>query len=61
MTDTHEEKDYFWFYIAGLIAVTIVLVLMLKADETKHLQSGAVAQSQAEVFSKIENKHRNNN
>jgi hypothetical protein len=60
MTDTHEEKDYFWFYIAGLIAVTIVLVLMLKADETKHLQSGAVAQSQAEVFSKIENKHRNN-
>ncbi|MEI8236659.1 MAG: hypothetical protein WCG11_05775 [Methylococcaceae bacterium] len=61
MTDTHEEKDYFWFYIAGLIAVTIVLVLMLKADETKHLQSGAVAQSQAEVFAKIENKHRNNN
>ncbi|MEN9897999.1 MAG: hypothetical protein RLZZ66_1648 [Pseudomonadota bacterium] len=60
MTDTHEEKDYFWFYIAGLIAVTIVLVLMLKADETKHLQSGAVAQSQAEVFAKIENKHRNN-
>ncbi len=59
MTDTHEEKDYFWFYIAGLIAVTIVLVLMLKADETKHLQSGAVAQSQAEVFAKIENKHRN--
>jgi hypothetical protein len=34
---------------------------MLKADETKHLQSGAVAQSQAEVFAKIENKHRNNN
>ena len=61
MTDTHEEKDYFWFYIAGLIAVTIVLVLMLKADETKHLQRGAVAQSQAEVFAKIENKHRNNN
>ena len=61
MTDTHEEKDYFWFYIAGLIAVTIVLVLMLKADETKHLQSGAVAQSNAEVFAKIENKHRNSN
>jgi hypothetical protein len=33
---------------------------MLKADETKHLASGAVAQSQAEVFSKIENKHQNN-
>jgi hypothetical protein len=55
-----QEKDYFWFYIGGLIAATVVLVLMLKADETKHLQSGAVAQSQAEVFQKIENKHMNN-
>ncbi|MGB4497342.1 MAG: hypothetical protein WBI40_01470 [Methylococcaceae bacterium] len=54
-----QEKDYFWFYIGGLIATTVVLVLMLKADETKHLQSGAVAQSQAEVFQKIENKHKN--
>ena len=56
-----QEKDYFWFYIGGLIAVTVVLVLMLKADETKHLQSGAVAQSQAEVFQKIDNRHKNNN
>jgi hypothetical protein len=54
-----QEKDYFWFYIGGLIATTVVLVLMLKADETKHLASGAVAQSQAEVFQKIENKHKN--
>ena len=61
MTDTHEEKDYFWFYIAGLIAVTIVLVLMLKADETKHLQSGAVQSLQAETFSKIEKRHTSNN
>ncbi len=59
MSDT-QEKDYFWFYIGGLIVATVILVLMLKADETKHLQSGAVAQSQAEVFQKIENKHRNN-
>ncbi len=56
-----QEKDYFWFYIGGLIVATIILVLMLKADETKHLASGAVAQSQAEVFQKIENKHMNNN
>ncbi len=55
-----QEKDNFWLYIGGLIVATIILVLMLKKDETKHLQSGAVAQSQAEVFSKIENKHRNN-
>lgn len=60
MSET-QEKDYFWYWIGGLIATTIVLVLMLKSDETKHLQSGAVAQSQAEVFKKIENKHMNNN
>jgi hypothetical protein len=61
MSEETQEKDYFWFYIGGLIAVTVVLVLMLKADETKHLESGVVAQSQAEVFQKIENKHKNNN
>lgn len=55
-----QEKDYFWFYIGGLIAVTVVLVLMLKADETKHLQSGAVQQLQNETFQKIDNRHKNN-
>ncbi len=60
MSET-QEKDNFWLYIGGLIVATIILVFMLKADETKHLQSGAVAQSQAEVFQKIENKHRNSN
>jgi hypothetical protein len=34
---------------------------MLKADETKHLQSGAVAESQKEVFTKIEKRHTSNN
>lgn len=60
MSDNTQEQDYFWVYIGGLIVATVILVLMLKADETKHLQSGVVAQSQAEVFQKIENKHRNN-
>lgn len=55
-----QEKDYFWFYIGGLIAATVVLVLMLKADETKHLQSGTVQQLQSETFQKIENRHKNN-
>jgi hypothetical protein len=55
-----QEKDYFWFYIGGLIVTTIILVLMLKADETKHLQSGAVQQLQNETFQKIENRHKNN-
>lgn len=55
-----QEKDYFWFYIGGLIAATIVLVLMLKADETKHLQSGTVQQMQNETFQKVEARHKNN-
>jgi len=33
---------------------------MLKADETKHLASGAVAESQKEVFTKIEKRHTSN-
>lgn len=59
MSET-QEKDYFWFYIGGLIAATIVLVLMLKADETKHLQSGTVQQLQNETFQKVEARHKNN-
>lgn len=55
-----QEKDYFWFYIGGLIVATVILVLMLKADETKHLQSGAVQQLQNETFQKIDNRHKNN-
>lgn len=56
-----QEKDNFWLYIGGIIVVTIILVLMLKQDETKHLESGAVAQLQQETFSKIEKRHTSNN
>ena len=48
-----QEKDNFWLYIAGLIIATVILVFMLKSRETEHLQSGAVAQSQAEVDAAI--------
>ena len=55
-----QEKDNFWFIIAGIIVATIVLVLLLKQDETKHLKSGAVAELQKETFSKIEARHTSN-
>ena len=48
-----KEKDNFWLYIGGLIVVTIVLVLVLKSRETEHLESGAVAASNAEVDAQI--------
>ncbi len=54
------EKDNTWLIAGVAIAAVIVLVVMLKKDETKHLQSGAVAQSQAEVFKKVEQRHTSN-
>jgi len=56
-----EEKDNLWLIVGVCIAAIIVLVVMLKADETKHLQSGAVAESQKEVFAKVEKRHTSNN
>jgi hypothetical protein len=33
-----KEKDNFLLYVGGVVALTVVLALMLKQDETKHLQ-----------------------
>lgn len=35
-----QQKDNFWLYIGGLIAITVVLVIMLKGRETEHLKGG---------------------
>lgn len=56
-----QEKDNTWVIAGVAIAAVIVLVVMLKQDETKHLASGAVAQSNAEVFKKVEARHTSNN
>ena len=53
-----QEKDYTW-YIAGV--AVIVLVVLLKKDETKHLQSGVVEQLQTETFKNIEKRKTSNN
>jgi hypothetical protein len=44
-----------------LAFVIILLVVLLKKDETRHLESGAVAALQQETFSKIEKRHTQNN
>jgi hypothetical protein len=54
-----QEKDNTWLYAGVAIVSIIVLVVLLKQDETKHLQSGAVAASNAEVFAKIDAKKTN--
>ncbi len=55
------EKDNTWVIVGICIASIVLLVVLLKKDETKHLQSGAVAQLQSETFSKIEKRHTSNN
>jgi hypothetical protein len=40
-----QEKDNTWVIVGVCIAAIVLLVVLLKKDETKHLQSGAVAQS----------------
>ena len=56
-----QEKDNTWIIVGVCIAAIVLLVVMLKKDETKHLQSGAVAALQTETFSKIEKRHTSNN
>jgi hypothetical protein len=56
-----QEDNTLWFVVGGCIAAIVLLVVLLKKDETKHLQSGAVAALQSETFSKIEKRHTSNN
>lgn len=55
------EKDNTWVIVGVCIAAIVLLVVLLKKDETKHLQSGAVQALQTETFSKIEKRHTSNN
>ncbi|MDP3875609.1 MAG: hypothetical protein Q8Q50_01370 [Methylobacter sp.] len=56
-----KEKDNTWLIAGVAIAAVILLVVLLKQDETKHLQSGAVAELQKETFTNIEKRKTSNN
>ena len=56
-----QEKDNTWAIVGVSIAAIVLLVVLLKKDETKHLQSGAVASLQQETFSKIDKRKTSNN
>jgi hypothetical protein len=56
-----QEKDNTWVIVGVCIAAIILLVVLLKKDETKHLESGTVQALQQETFSKIEKRHTSNN
>jgi hypothetical protein len=55
-----QEKDYTWTIVGVAIASIILLVVLLKKDETKHLASGAVAASNAEVDQALTKRHTSN-
>ena len=55
-----QEKDNTWIIVGVCIAAIILLVVLLKKDETKHLQSGAVQALQQETFKNIEKRHTSN-
>ncbi len=56
MTD-EQEKDNTWIWAGFAVACIILLIVLLKKDETKHLQSGAVAASNAEIDKELVYKH----
>ncbi len=35
MTEEIQQKDYFWLYVAGVAALAISTLLMVKQNETK--------------------------
>ena len=55
-----QEKDNTWIIVGVCIASIILLVVLLKKDEMKHLESGAVAQSNQEVFQGLEKRRTSN-
>lgn len=54
------EKDYTWYIAGAAIVAIIILVVLLKKDETKHLQSGTVQQLQTETYKNIEKRKTSN-
>lgn len=47
-----KEKDNFLLYVGGIVAVTVVLVMMLKADEVKHLNAKAPELTKEQITTK---------
>jgi len=43
MSEVKEEKDYFWFYIAGLVLAVIVVLVMVKGSEHEKYATSAKA------------------
>jgi bacteriorhodopsin len=42
-SEVKQEKDYFWFYVGGLIVAVIVVLLMVKGSEHEKYATAAKA------------------
>lgn len=49
MAEEPQEKDMFWIYIGGGIALVIVLVFMMKGREEESIMKDAYAEQQIEL------------
>jgi hypothetical protein len=50
-----QEKDYFWFYIGGLIVAVIIGVLLLKGREMESVPVEAHSQLNQQVEKQMKN------
>ncbi|MEQ1529397.1 MAG: hypothetical protein ABL925_08780 [Methylococcales bacterium] len=50
MSEVQQEKDYFWFYVGGLVVAMIVVVLMVKGSEHGKYESAKQAIAEDSTF-----------
>lgn len=56
-----QEKDYFWFYIGGLVAVVLVVLMMVKNSEHEKYATAqaAIAEDSANSAYRDTSQYRN--
>ena len=43
MSTNTQEKDYFWYYVAGLVLAVVITVVVIKSNEHGKYESSAKA------------------
>ena len=56
-----KQKDNFWLYIGAVIFSIVVLAVLLKQDETKHLEMKGAAVTEQAAAAALEKTKRLNN
>jgi bacteriorhodopsin len=56
MSEVKQEKDYFWFYVGGIVLAAIVTVVLVKGSEHDKYETAAKAISEDAANSAYYNK-----